>query len=255
MLGFVALMLIRFLFGAEGSSFEIQWAALSGLGLLAGLGVLMGSGDDVRRVLNLFAALIGLVVTIPLLAFVAVAVKLTSTGPIIYSQKRVGIDRRRRNAETDHQCERDTDLGGKTFTIYKFRTMTASAGAQEQVWAAENDSRITPIGGLLRKSRLDELPQLVNVLLGDMNIVGPRPEQPAIFGRLESEVESYRLRQQVMPGITGWAQINHRYDTCMDDVKTKIKYDLEYIGRVSAGHDLGIMLRTIPVMLARKGAR
>ncbi len=233
----------------------MQWAALLGLGVLAVLGVLMGSGDDVRRVLNIVAALVGLILTAPLLLIVAVAVKLTSPGPVIYHQKRVGIDRRRRDRSTEHSCERARDIGGRTFTIYKFRTMTNAPADSKQVWAGENDPRITPIGNFLRKTRLDEIPQLVNVLKGDMNIVGPRPEQPEIFSRLSDQISTYRLRQQVMPGITGWAQINHNYDTCLEDVRTKVRYDLEYISRISAAQDLGIMLKTVPVMVGRRGSR
>ena len=189
-----------------------------------------------KRGFDIIVALLGLLLVSPVVIVVAFLIKLDSRGPVFFRQERIG-------------------RGFRPFFIYKFRTMSSAPGTQEQVWAGENDSRITPIGGFLRKTRLDELPQLVNVLLGDMNIVGPRPEQPEIFSRLKGEVESYRLRQQVMPGITGWAQINHSYDTCLEDVKTKVMYDLEYIDRISAGHDLGIMLRTLPVMVGKKGAR
>jgi lipopolysaccharide/colanic/teichoic acid biosynthesis glycosyltransferase len=120
------------------------------------------------------------------------------------------------------------------------------------VWAKPNDDRCTPIGRLLRSSRLDELPQLFNVLRGDMNIVGPRPERPCIFARLREDIAEYPLRQLARPGITGWAQINHTYDTSVEDVRVKVRYDLEYLQRQGLWTDMMIMVRTVPVMLFRK---
>jgi lipopolysaccharide/colanic/teichoic acid biosynthesis glycosyltransferase len=127
-------------------------------------------------------------------------------------------------------------------------------GEHRQVWATENDPRITRIGSILRKYRLDELPQLFNVLLGDMNVVGPRPEQPEIVSQLRESVDGYLERQQVLPGITGWAQVNHSYDACIDDVRKKVNLDLEYIGRRSVARDLMIMARTLPVMIGKRGS-
>jgi lipopolysaccharide/colanic/teichoic acid biosynthesis glycosyltransferase len=106
----------------------------------------------------------------------------------------------------------------------------------------------------MRKCRIDEIPQLINVIKGEMNIVGPRPERPTIFARLCEDIEEYPVRQRARPGITGWAQINHRYDTCLDDVRTKVRYDLEYLQRHSLAEDLRIMARTLPVVIFRKGA-
>jgi lipopolysaccharide/colanic/teichoic acid biosynthesis glycosyltransferase len=123
----------------------------------------------------------------------------------------------------------------------------------EQVWARPNDPRVTSVGRVLRKYRLDELPQLFNVLLGDMNIVGPRPEQPSIVTNLQQQIQNYPLRHKVRPGITGWAQINHHYDASIEDVKRKVSLDLEYIGKQSFTEDLKIMLRTVPVVVLRKG--
>jgi lipopolysaccharide/colanic/teichoic acid biosynthesis glycosyltransferase len=121
------------------------------------------------------------------------------------------------------------------------------------VWATKGDPRITPIGQFLRKCRIDELPQLINVIRGEMNIVGPRPERPSIFARLREDIAEYPLRQRAKPGITGWAQINQSYDSCLDDVRSKVRYDLEYLERQSIAEDLRIMVKTVPVMLFRKG--
>ena len=145
-------------------------------------------------------------------------------------------------------------LGGAVFDMYKFRTMRVDAEKNGAVWATKNDPRITPIGRVLRKTRLDELPQLFNVLRGDMNIVGPRPERPSIFLRLSQDIPEYRMRQRAKPGITGLAQISQAYDSCLDDVRNKVRYDLEYISRQSLAEDLRIMIKTVPVMLLRRGA-
>jgi len=124
---------------------------------------------------------------------------------------------------------------------------------EREVWAKPDDPRVTSVGRVLRKLRLDELPQLCNVLVGEMNIVGPRPEQPAIFAALREQIKEYPVRQRVLPGITGWAQINRPYDCSVDDVREKLNYDLEYIRQRSALEDLKIMFRTPAVMLGRRG--
>ena len=186
---------------------------------------------------------------------IAALIKLTSRGSVFYTQTRIGIDRRK-FGEPPGNSRRRHDCGGKPFTIYKFRTMAPHRGPHGagEVWALSNDPRVTPVGRVLRKYRLDELPQLINVLRGEMNVVGPRPEQPTIFARLRQEIERYEERQRVRPGITGWAQINQSYDSCVDDVRRKLAYDLEYIHRQSALEDLRIMLRTLPVVIGKKGA-
>jgi lipopolysaccharide/colanic/teichoic acid biosynthesis glycosyltransferase len=245
-------------------------------------------GDDiaeaVRRVVNVVLAALALVALAPLMTLIALAVRLTSRGPIIYVQERVGLDRRRRaggaaatsggrpalyvatagppaaGAVAAHlpACaeRRGEDVGGAPYRMYKFRTMRVDAESDGRpVWAAREDPRVTRVGRLLRRTRLDELPQLVNVLRGEMNLVGPRPERPAIAARLRHEVEGYALRYRVRPGITGWAQINHPYDTTLDDVRTKVRYDLEYLDRIQRGgvaEDLRILARTVPVMLGRR---
>ncbi len=208
--------------------------------------------EGARRALNVAVAAIGIVVAAPIMVAVAVAVKLSSPGPIFYRQKRVGLDIRTSNGG-NHR--RKVDMGGKPFTIFKFRTMrVATPGEEIQVWASQGDPRITPIGGFLRRSRLDELPQLFNVLTGDMNIVGPRPEQPEIFQNLRSAVVNYHARQRVRPGITGRAQITLHYDSCIEDVRKKVEADLAYIHTQSVLEDLRIMVLTAPVMIFRKGA-
>ncbi|HKK92712.1 MAG TPA: sugar transferase [Longimicrobiales bacterium] len=214
--------------------------------------------EKIRRAVNVLVASVAIVLTAPLMLVVALLVKLTSRGPVIYTQPRVGLNRRRRAGPWDGQDRRSRrDTGGRVFTIYKFRTMRCFQtetldGEGAQVWATRDDPRITPIGSFLRATRLDELPQLFNVLKGDMNIVGPRPEQPEIFVDLSEEVQGYRDRQKVLPGITGWAQVNHGYDESLDDVRKKVELDLEYIDRRSAVEDLVIMAKTVPVVVFRK---
>ena len=214
----------------------------------------LSAGAVARRLLNITLALVGMVLALPLLLLVALAVRLSSRGPVLYTQTRVGVNRRR--VLPAGARYRDADCGGKPFTIYKFRTMRVTAAGPNdpaQVWATPDDPRITPLGRVLRRYRLDELPQLVNVLLGDMDIVGPRPEQPAIFTRLREQIPGYQQRQQVRPGITGWAQINQHYDSSVDDVRRKLTFDLEYIARRSITEDLRIMLLTVPVIAGKFG--
>ncbi len=210
--------------------------------------------EQAARVVNVTIAAIALLVLAPLCVLVAILVKLTSRGPVFYTQTRVGADRRwnRSNALRERRIE---DLGGQPFTILKFRSMRIDAEANGQaVWATKHDARITPIGHVMRKTRIDEIPQLINVLRGEMNIVGPRPERPSIVVRLRSEIPEYPLRHRVKPGITGWAQINHSYDSCIEDVRKKVEYDLAYIEQQSLWFDLKIMIMTVPVMMFRRGA-
>jgi lipopolysaccharide/colanic/teichoic acid biosynthesis glycosyltransferase len=211
------------------------------------------AGERLRRALNFVLALLGLIVALPVMLLVALLVRLTSRGPVIYTQTRVGLDRRNPGLD-DANHRRRQDIGGKPFLIYKFRTMTVNAeSGSGAIWAQNNDPRVTWIGRYLRQYRLDELPQLYNVLRGEMNIVGPRPERPTIFAQLREHIGEYPLRQRAKPGITGLAQINHHYDRCIEDVKTKVSYDLKYIERQGILEDLKIMLQTIPVMLFRRG--
>lgn len=218
-------------------------------------GALPVSSESLRRLVNVVVASIGLLLAVPLLVLIAVAIKLTSRGPILYTQTRVGLDRRADGRSVDIS-RRQSNIGGRPFTIYKFRTMATRPPHlnDAEVWAQPDDPRVTVLGRVLRKYRLDELPQLWNVMRGDMNIVGPRPEQPAIFVKLREQIDGYGARQQVRPGITGWAQVNHNYDQCLEDVRRKVSFDLEYIARRSLATDLKIMALTVPVMVFRKGA-
>jgi lipopolysaccharide/colanic/teichoic acid biosynthesis glycosyltransferase len=209
--------------------------------------------DRLIRYLNVLVAVVGLILTLPLWLLIAVLIKLTSRGPVFYTQTRVGLDRRGRIMPLDLSRRRD-DVGGLPFTIVKFRTMRVDAEPEgKAVWAQAKDARLTLVGGFLRSCRLDELPQLLNVVRGDMNLVGPRPERPELFAELRQQIPDYPRRQRVPPGITGHAQVHLQYDTSVDDVKRKLSHDLEYIERRTVWQDIQIMIKTIPVMLFRRG--
>jgi lipopolysaccharide/colanic/teichoic acid biosynthesis glycosyltransferase len=196
------------------------------------------SFDKFKRVMDFMLAVAGLILTMPLLAFAALLIKLSSPGPIIYLQNRVGKD-------------------GEIFRIYKLRTMRQDAEKRTgAVWAKENDPRVTSVGRVLRKAHIDEIPQLLNVLKGEMSIVGPRPERPEMIRDLKTLIRDYEKRLQVPPGITGLAQVAwHRYDETIEDVKKKIKYDVLYIKKRRVLVDLRIMANTLAVVLMGKGAR
>jgi lipopolysaccharide/colanic/teichoic acid biosynthesis glycosyltransferase len=216
------------------------------------------AGERARRVLNLTVAATSLLLASPLFLAIALAVKLSSRGPVFFRQERVGQDRRRRPGDRRVRNRGGSDrreecAGGKVFWMYKFRTMYVGRGKNRQVWTEKDDPRITPVGRFLRAFRLDELPQLWNVIRGDMNVVGPRPEQPEIFKGLRCEISDYPKRQSILPGITGWAQVNNGYDQSVIDVQRKLGYDLEYLNRRSPAEDLRIMAKTVPVVLGRRG--
>lgn len=220
----------------------------SGEGQITTAGTTLGK-ERVTRALNILVAGLGLLITAPLLLLIAVAVKLSSRGPVFYKHTRIGLDRRWKGTPS-HEDSRIHDLGGRPFTMFKFRTMVEAAESdKKEVWATPRDTRVTSLGRHLRHTRLDELAQLFNVLAGDMNMVGPRPERPTIFAELREVIPNYHMRQRVRPGITGWAQVNLAYDTSVDDVRRKVEYDLEYLSTRSPSRDLGIMARTVPIML------
>ncbi len=190
-----------------------------------------------KRSFDLVASTAGFIVLSPMLLLTAILVKLTSKGPIIYSQVRVGKD-------------------GESFQIYKFRTMKIDAEKETgPVWAAENDNRLTPVGGFLRKAHLDELPQLFNVLRGEMSVIGPRPERPVFVDKFKETMPNYEQRLMVKPGITGLAQVWHRYDETIADVRKKLRYDLLYIKKMCFWADINIILRTFRVVVTGEGAR
>jgi lipopolysaccharide/colanic/teichoic acid biosynthesis glycosyltransferase len=223
------------------------------VGPLTAISARKGS-PGLRRPLNIVASVLLIIATAPVMLVIALLVKLTSRGPVFYTQTRVGIDRRNGNRPPP-DCQRRFDYGGKLFRIYKFRTMTEeSSNGGEEVWAVPKDPRVTPLGRVLRDYRLDELPQLLNVLRGEMNLVGPRPEQPEIFSELRDQIPKYPQRQIVLPGITGLAQVNESYDTSTEGVKKKLALDMEYIERESSLADLRIMLQTAPTVLFKRGA-
>jgi sugar transferase (PEP-CTERM system associated) len=190
-----------------------------------------------KRLTSALVSVVGLALSLPLIPLIILAIKITSSGPVLYRQKRVGRD-------------------GSVFECLKFRTMRADAEADSgPTWAGDNDPRITRVGRFLRVSRLDEIPQLWNVLRGDMSLVGPRPERPEFVDWLKQEIPYYYLRHTIRPGITGWAQVSYKYGNTVDDVKEKLRYDLFYIKNMSPGLDLLILFQTIKIILLGRGAK
>ncbi len=191
----------------------------------------------VKRVMDIVTASAALILLSPIMVLVAVLIKCTSRGPVFFTQTRVGKD-------------------GRLFRIFKFRTMKVDAEKETgPVWAREDDPRLIPCGRVLRKSHLDEIPQFVNVLRGEMSVIGPRPERPEFVERFKEEIPEYERRLAVKPGITGLAQVWHRYDETIADVRKKIKYDLLYIRKMCLWTDLRVCLRTFRVVVTGEGAR
>jgi len=190
----------------------------------------------VKRTLDVALALIVTVITAPLMALLTVLVRLTSPGPAIYSQQRVG----------QH---------GRVFTVHKFRSMRQDAEESTgAVWAKPDDPRTTGLGRFMRRTRLDELPQLWNVLIGDMSFVGPRPERPEFVTTLATQIPYYGQRHVVRPGLTGWAQVRYTYGASVEDALMKLQYDLFYIKNMSLSLDLFIIFSTARTVLLRRGA-
>ncbi|KAA3631263.1 MAG: sugar transferase [Proteobacteria bacterium] len=207
-----------------------HWFAMSeGFKLVHG-----GLAIKTKRLIDVVVAAIGLIVAIPVMLVVAIALKLTSKGPVIYAQTRCGFR-------------------GERFTVYKFRTMIPDAERNGAQWSVPGDPRITPIGRWLRKTRLDELPQLWNVIRGDMSLVGPRPERPDFVVVLEKQIPYYDMRHLVKPGLTGWAQVKYPYGSSPEDARRKLDYDLYYVKHYSLYFDLYIVLRTMRVVISRAG--
>ncbi len=189
-----------------------------------------------RRICDVVGSLLLLLITLPALLIVACLIKLDSRGPVLYRQHRVG-------------------LHGRVFSLLKFRSMRVDAEAAGPCWAIERDPRVTRLGAFLRATRLDETPQLLNVLFGQMSLVGPRPERPHFAEQLSRVIPRYDERTKVPPGITGWAQVNYPYGASVEDARAKLTFDLFYIENRTLLLDLRILLATVPVVLFCKGAR
>jgi sugar transferase (PEP-CTERM system associated) len=190
----------------------------------------------VKRLFDLACAVAAFVVAAPLMLLTALAIRLDSPGPIFYCQERVGES-------------------GRRFTLCKFRSMRIDAEQGTPVWAADKDDRVTRVGRFIRLTRLDELPQLWNVLRGDMSFVGPRPERPFFVDQLAETIPLYMARHAVKPGITGWAQVKYRYGASVEDALEKLRYDLYYIKHLSLVFDLTILIDTVKVIVSGKGAK
>ncbi|CUA83985.1 sugar transferase [Pseudidiomarina woesei] len=187
-----------------------------------------------KRLFDILLSTIGLLAVSPILIITALLIKLDSKGPVLYKQARVG-------------------LFNKEFDVIKFRSMTTDAEANGAQWASKNDARVTRVGKLLRKTRIDELPQLINVLNGEMSLIGPRPERQVFIQELEKSIPYYRFRHAVKPGITGLAQVKYPYGASVDDAKWKHRYDLHYIKHQTAWMDLKIVVLTVYTVLFAKG--
>jgi len=194
-----------------------------------------GISQRFKRAIDVVLSALMLILSFPIVSFCSLLVVMTSKGPAFFKQIRVGEN-------------------GKTFVIYKLRTMVENAESGGAQWAAKNDARITPLGRFLRSSRLDELPQLWNVLKGDMSMVGPRPERPEFTGSLSKNIPYYDLRNLVKPGLTGWAQVKYPYGASEEDALRKLEYDLYYIKHQSIFFDFNILIRTVLTVLERKGS-
>jgi sugar transferase (PEP-CTERM system associated) len=190
----------------------------------------------VKRMLDLALSILGCIVASPVMALAALAIKIDSAGPVLYTQERVGEN-------------------GRVFTVFKFRSMRDDAERGTPIWAADKDDRVTTVGRFIRLTRLDELPQLWNVMRGDMSFVGPRPERPFFVEQLSQAIPFYLQRHAVKPGLTGWAQVKYRYGSSVEDAMEKLRYDLYYIKHLSIVFDLTIVLDTVKVILFGKGAK
>ncbi len=192
--------------------------------------------DLIKRLFDLVFALFGLIITAPIMLLTAIAIRIESPGPIFYLQHRVGMD-------------------GKDFKVIKFRSMRQDAEKDGPKWASQNDPRITQVGRIIRKLRMDELPQFINVIKNDMSFVGPRPERRYFVDQLEKAIPFYALRMHAKPGITGWAQINYPYGDTFEDAKEKLKFELYYMKHRSMWLDLVIIFQTIKVAIKGKGSQ
>jgi exopolysaccharide biosynthesis polyprenyl glycosylphosphotransferase len=198
-------------------------------------GIARADEMNLKRLMDILIAGISLTLLAPVALLLAALVKITSRGPVLYRQERVGLDKR-------------------PYQLLKFRTMRCDAEAEgEPRWATANDQRVTPVGRFMRRMRLDEIPQFVNILRGEMSVIGPRPERPYFVDQLERDIPYYSLRFAAKPGLTGWAQVNYHYGASVDDAHTKLQYDLFYVQEMSPFLDLVILLKTFQTVLFKPG--
>jgi sugar transferase (PEP-CTERM system associated) len=221
---------------SEKTRCEVPIDSLKGSWLVYGHGFVQGDGRRaIKRIFDILSSTVLLIVCLPVMVLAAIAIKLESRGPVFYRQERVG-------------------LGGRSFMCTKFRSMRADAERDGVArWASKNDPRVTAVGSFLRKSRIDELPQLWSVLTGEMSLVGPRPERPAFVEQLKRDIPFYEIRHTVKPGITGWAQVRYHYGASLDDARRKHQFDLYYVKNNSLFLDLIVLIETVSVIVFREG--
>jgi len=220
-------------------------------------------GIQWKRVTDVVVAIIALVLLSPVLLLAGIAVKLSSKGPVFFCQERIGVNRR----TEDRRCrasyrgpvrrgkDRRVVVGyGKPFSIFKFRTMVADAEKGKPIWAQKNDARITRVGAFMRRTRIDELPQFVNVLQGSMSVVGPRPERAYFIAQIEQELPEFQERLRTKPGITGLAQVEQGYANSVDLMQEKLGFDIDYIKNLTPWMDFRILFKTVSVVVTGKGA-
>ncbi|MBN2071239.1 MAG: sugar transferase [Candidatus Krumholzibacteriota bacterium] len=226
---------------------------------------LKGISVKIKRIFDIIFSAFAIMLLSPLLIIAGILIKLESRGPVFYRQERIGLNKRRIDRRNSYNSGYGTERrqstdrrknthAGKPFFIYKLRTMCRQAEDSGPVLAQENDPRITRVGLFLRKTRIDEIPQFVNVLKGEMSIIGPRPERSFFINRIRQEVPEFTLRHRVKPGITGLAQVEDGYTQTLDMMKRKLFYDLKYISQFSLLHELRILLKTVSVVVTGKGA-
>ena len=221
---------------SEKTRCEVPIDSLKGSWLVYGHGFVQGDGRRaIKRVFDILSSTVLLILCLPVMLLAAIAIKLESRGPVFYRQERVG-------------------LGGRSFMCIKFRSMRADAERDGVArWASKNDPRVTAVGSFLRKSRIDELPQLWSVLTGEMSLVGPRPERPSFVEQLKQNIPFYEIRHTVKPGITGWAQVRYHYGASLDDARRKHQFDLYYVKNNSLFLDLIVLIETVSVIVFREG--
>ena len=215
-----------------------------------------GSSSHLKRAIDVSGAALGLLAMIPVFAIIGLSIYLDSPGPIFFKQERVGINRRRGRGIPPEKERRSLDRFGRPIHVYKFRSMVVDAERNTgPVWAASQDNRVTRVGRFLRRTRLDEFPQFWNVLRGEMSLVGPRPERFFFVQRLKEAIPEYDQRCNIMPGVTGLAQVRCGYDSSVESANRKLQYDLHYVRNRSLSLDFKILAQTVNVIVRGDGAR